>query len=122
MSSSDPIGKAPVPAPDCHPTDHTTRERTPLSDAAFVAAVKLFKALSDEQRLRTLELLTRGVSCVSEIAASFDEPLSTVSHRMKLLEQAGLVRRKRRGRHVDYGLADDHVVHLVRDALDHVTE
>ena len=122
MMHSDSKDQVPAPAPDCHPADHTTREGTPLSDASFVAAVKLFKALSDEQRLRTLELLARGEACVSEIAASFDEPLSTVSHRMKLLEQVGLVRRKRRGRHVDYALADDHVVHLVRDALDHVNE
>lgn len=122
MTNSDPIDKAPIPAPGCHPADHATRESTPLDDAAFVAAVKLFKALSDEQRLRTLELLARGEACVSEIAASFDEPLSTVSHRMKLLEGVGLVTRRRGGRHVYYGLADDHVVHLVSDALEHVTE
>lgn len=59
---------------------------------------------------------------MSEIAASFDEPLSTVSHRMKLLEGAGLVHRRRDGRHVHYALADEHVVHLVRDALAHVME
>ncbi len=93
-----------------------------MPDRAFELAVRLFKALGDEQRLRTLELLSRGEACVSEIAASFDEPLSTVSHRMKLLEGAGLVTRRRDGRHVHYGLSDEHVVHLVRDALAHVME
>jgi len=59
---------------------------------------------------------------VSEIAATFDEPLSTVSHRLRLLENAGLVSRRRQGRHVHYDLADDHVRHLVQDALDHALE
>jgi DNA-binding transcriptional ArsR family regulator len=93
-----------------------------VPDREFELAVRLFKALGDEQRLRTLELLAQGEACVSEIAACFDEPLSTVSHRMKLLEGTGLVQRRREGRHVHYALADDHVVHLVRDAIAHVME
>ena len=79
-------------------------------------------SLADVQRLRTLELLSRGEACASEIAATFDEPLSTVSHRMKLLETSGLVGRRRDGRHLVFRLADDHVLHLVRDALDHAME
>jgi DNA-binding transcriptional ArsR family regulator len=110
------------PGPGCAPGEHPARAHTPLPDRAFDLAVRLFKALGDEQRLRTLELLSRGEACVSEIAASFDEPLSTVSHRMKLLETAGLVARRRDGRHVHYSLADEHVVHMVRDALAHVME
>ena len=119
----DPASDAPSEsAPDCAPGEHDARGGSPRPDLAFERAVKLFKALGDEQRLRTLELLSRGEACVSEIAASFDEPLSTVCHRMKLLEGTGLVSRRREGRHVHYGLADQHVVALVRDALDHVME
>jgi ArsR family transcriptional regulator, lead/cadmium/zinc/bismuth-responsive transcriptional repressor len=115
----------PTPAehpPHCSPAEHAAREAATRPDRAFAGAVALFKALGDEQRLRTLELLSRGEACGSEIAATFDEPLSTVSHRMKLLEQAGLVTRRREGRHVHFRLADDHVRHLVRDALDHAME
>lgn len=108
--------------PECDPNDHSARPRTPVPERAFSGAVRLFRALGDEQRLRTLELLERGEACVSEIAATFDEPLSTVSHRLRLLEGAGLVARRRDGRHVYYALADDHVRHLVRDALDHALE
>lgn len=106
----------------CTPDEHAARAGADRPDRAFAGAVQLFKALSDEQRLRTLELLMREEACGSEIAATFDEPLSTVSHRMKLLESAGLVHRRREGRHVYFRLADDHVVHLVRDALDHAME
>ncbi|MEZ6016935.1 MAG: metalloregulator ArsR/SmtB family transcription factor [Planctomycetota bacterium] len=119
---SEPAGASSEPLPGCAPGEHSGRGLSSLPDRAFDLAVRLFKALGDEQRLRTLELLSRGEACVSEIAASFDEPLSTVSHRMKLLEGAGLVSRRRDGRHVHYALADDHVVHLVRDALAHAME
>ena len=75
--------------PECVPGEHPERARAAIPDRAFTGAVSLFKALADEQRLRTLAFLSEGEACGSEIAAVFDEPLSTVSHRMKLLEGAG---------------------------------
>ena len=107
---------------ECSPSEHAPRPYVEPSARAFRGAVSLFKALSDEQRLRTLEFLSQGEACASEIAAQFDEPLSTVSHRMKLLEQAGLVSRRRDGRHVHFSLLDHHVLNMVRDALDHAVE
>ncbi len=106
----------------CTPHDHAARAESPLPDRAFRGAVQLFKALGDEQRLRTLELLSHGEACGSEIVATLDGPLSTVPHRMKLLEGAELVRRRREGRHVHFRLTDDHVLRLVRDALEHAME
>lgn len=108
--------------PECVPGEHPERARAAIPDRAFTGAVSLFKALADEQRLRTLAFLSEGESCGSEIAAAFDEPLSTVSHRMKLLEGAGLVTRRRAGRHVYFSLLDDHVLSLVHDALEHAQE
>lgn len=106
----------------CSPEEHGAVRRTARPDAAFHGAVELFKALANERRLRTLELLSEGEVCASEIAATFDEPLSTVSHRMKLLESAGLVARRRAGRHMHFRLLDRHVESLVNDALDHAME
>ena len=106
----------------CAPGEHAALRTPPVPARAFATAVKMFRALGDDRRLRTLELLTRGEACVSEIAATFDEPLSTVSHRMRLLEEAELVTKRREGRHIHYSLADEHVVHLVRDALAHAME
>lgn len=107
---------------ECLPNEHDARGESQRPDEAFQGAVALFKALADDRRLRTLELLAAGEACGSEIAATFDEPLSTVSHRMRLLEGAGLVSRRREGRHIHFKLADEHVLRLVRDALDHVME
>ncbi|MEM9800655.1 MAG: metalloregulator ArsR/SmtB family transcription factor [Planctomycetota bacterium] len=104
------------------PHAHPPREQSSRSDASFRGAVALFKALADERRLRTLELLANGEACGSEIAATFDEPLSTVSHRMRLLETAGLVARRREGRHIYFRMSDEHVLRLLREALDHAGE
>lgn len=106
----------------CHPSEHAALSGSNRPDAAFQGAVALFKALGDERRLRTLELLSTGEACASEIAATFDEPMSTVSHRMRILEQSGLVARRREGRHMHFRLVDEHVLRLVRDALDHAME
>jgi len=113
---------SPPPEVACDPSEHAARSGTKRPDAAFQGAVALFKALGDEQRLRTLELLAAGEACASEIAATFDEPMSTVSHRMRILEQSGLVARRRAGRHMHFRLVDEHVLRLVRDALDHAME
>lgn len=117
MGSSDETS-----GPSCAPTEHPARSSSPRPDAAFQRAVAIFKALGDERRLRTLEFLAHGEACASEIAQAFDEPMSTVSHRMKLLEVNGLVERRREGRHMYFRLLDDHVVSLVRNALDHAME
>lgn len=111
-----------APQHECHPAEHDAREGTERPAAAFKGAVALFKALADDRRLRTLELLSSGEACGSEIAATFDEPLSTVSHRMRLLEGVELVSRRRDGRHIYFKLSDEHVLRLVRDAPDHVME
>ncbi len=118
--SPDPV--PPTPEVACHPSEHAARSGSGRPDAAFHGAVALFKALGDERRLRTLELLAAGEACASEIAATFDEPMSTVSHRMRILEQSGLVARRREGRHMHFRLLDEHVLRLVRDALDHAME
>lgn len=107
----------------CGAGDHNELPDTERPTAAFRRAVEIFKALGDEARLRTLEMLERvGEVCVSELAAASDEGVSTVSHRLRHLRTAGLVRRRRAGKHVYYALDDDHVARLVRDALDHASE
>jgi DNA-binding transcriptional ArsR family regulator len=58
----------------------------------------VWSALSDPTRRAILELLTRGPTCVTEVAAPFDMSLNAVSKHIKVLETARLVRRTRAGR------------------------
>jgi DNA-binding transcriptional ArsR family regulator len=108
-------------ASDCGPDEHEHEALpTPRYDnVARERAVRLFKALGDEARLRTLELLIGREVCVSELAEASAEQISTVSHRLRLLRSEGLVNRRRDGRHIYYSLADKHVFELIQNALEH---
>lgn len=104
-----------------------THEDRPLVPAASQSralekAARLFRALGDAPRLRLLHLLLAGEVCVGELVAALGEKFSTVSQRLRVLRAEGLVSRRREGSHVFYSLADDHVKHLVSNALDHVAE
>lgn len=78
--------------------------------------------MADGARLRLLDLLENRELCVTEIAAELDEKLSTVSQRLRLLRQEGLVARRRDGNHLYYALADRHVADMIRNALAHARE
>lgn len=68
---------------------------------------QLFKALSDETRLRILALLTRGELCVCDLMATLDLPQSTVSRHLAYLRNAGLVEDRRQGVWMYYRLAEE---------------
>lgn len=67
---------------------------------------QLFKALSDETRLRILALLTEGELCVCELMATLDLPQSTVSRHLAYLKNSGLVEDRRQGIWMYYRLRE----------------
>lgn len=70
------------------------------------AFIRVMKALSDPNRARVLKLLQEKELCVCEIQNVLGLAQSTVSKHMKLLEDAGLVNRRRQGTWILYSLAD----------------
>jgi ArsR family transcriptional regulator len=68
--------------------------------------IRVMKALSDPNRVRVLKLLQAGELCVCEIQKLLELAQSTVSKHMKILEDAGLVDRRRQGTWILYSLAD----------------
>lgn len=70
-------------------------------------AVQRFKALGDPTRLRVLQVLREGRRCVCEIQARVTAQPNVLSHHLKVLREAGLVRSERRGRWIDYRLDPD---------------
>ncbi|MFV8749805.1 ArsR/SmtB family transcription factor [Nannocystaceae bacterium ST9] len=116
------VDALPEADPACGPTEHAPLAKIELEPHALERAVRLFKALGDEARLRTLQMLIAGEACVSELAAANQEQISTVSHRLRLLRAEGLVQKRRAGRHIYYSLADEHVVELIRNAIAHASE
>ncbi|MCX6614436.1 MAG: metalloregulator ArsR/SmtB family transcription factor [Acidobacteria bacterium] len=108
----------------CAPNDpeHRRRLAPPVDEASIEAAARIFRAMGDPSRLRTLAMLSHGEACVSEIAAATREELSTISQRLRVLRSENLLVRRRQGKHILYSLADQHVAGLVFNALAHSTE
>jgi ArsR family transcriptional regulator, lead/cadmium/zinc/bismuth-responsive transcriptional repressor len=88
-------------------------------DAAQVA--DLFRLLGDPGRVQMLcALLEAGELCVCDLAATVDMAESSVSHSLRLLRTAGIVRHRRSGRQVFYSLDDAHVRLLLDVSVEHV--
>jgi ArsR family transcriptional regulator len=68
--------------------------------------VTIFKALSDETRLRILKLLDHGELCVCDIVAAFDMIQPKVSFHLNVLKQAGLLRDRKDGKWMHYRIDD----------------
>jgi DNA-binding transcriptional ArsR family regulator len=102
---------------------HPDRGLALRPDWVVERAAGLFRAVGDPARLRLLErLAVAGEHCVSELAEATGEGMSTISQRLRLLRSEELVRRRRDGRHVYYGLADDHVTALILAGLEYAEE
>ncbi len=90
-------------------------------DADFAGAVAdTMQALATPSRVRILGRLRGGASSVNELAEAVGMEASAVSQQLRLLRHLGFVTGRREGRHVVYDLHDDHVAHLLEEAISHV--
>jgi len=85
-------------------------------------ASETFRIFGDETRLKIFKALEKQELCVSEIAKKINMNTSAVSHQLRVLRQADLVRAQKRGKEVYYRIADGHVKCIIDDCLEHVTE
>jgi DNA-binding transcriptional ArsR family regulator len=92
-------------------------------DAASVEGLtEIFRVLGDPTRVRILDTLSRAELCVGDLAGAVGLTESAVSHQLRLLRSARLVRSRRAGRMIFYALDDRHVLTLFRQGLRHVQE
>jgi DNA-binding transcriptional ArsR family regulator len=85
----------------------------------IAAAVRTFKLLAGETRLRIIWNLLHGEHSVNELADHLSMQAAAVSHHLARLRLAGVVTTRREGNRIFYAAHDDHVEALVRDALHH---
>jgi ArsR family transcriptional regulator len=71
---------------------------------------RFFKALADETRLGIIRLLEVREMCVCEIMVALDLTQPTASHHLGILESAGLVKRRKEGKWVFYGISDHRLI------------
>lgn len=89
---------------------------------AFEGAGELLRALSAPIRLAIVSELAQGERCVHELVEQLGAPQPLVSQHLRVLRGAGVVRGSRRGREIAYALVDEHVAHIVADAVSHAGE
>ncbi len=90
--------------------------------AAYEAAGELLRALAAPVRIAIVTQLVRGPRCVHEIVDSVGAPQPLISQHLRVLRGAGVVRGERRGREIAYSLTDEHIGHIVADAISHARE
>jgi DNA-binding transcriptional ArsR family regulator len=83
---------------------------------------ELFKVFGDSTRMRILFALFEDEICVCDLAETLNMTQSAVSHQLKILKQAKLVRARRVGRQVEYSLADEHVRTIIAVGMEHIEE
>mgnify|MGYP001366050028 CR=1 FL=1 len=81
-----------------------------------------FKVLCDSTRMKIMWALDMHEMCVCDLAEILKMTKSAISHQLKVLRQAKLVRFRRDGKNVFYSLADDHVKDIIEKALEHIEE
>lgn len=83
---------------------------------------ELFKMFGDSTRIRILDALTKQELCVQDIADELAMTQSAISHQLRILKQADLIKSRRDGKAIFYSLADDHVATIMNQGLEHVCE
>lgn len=82
----------------------------------------LFKVFSDTTRIKILFALMDKDLCVADIAETIGASQSAVSHQLRILKQARLVKFQREGKNVIYALSDDHVHTMLDQGMTHICE
>ena len=83
---------------------------------------ELFKVFGDSTRIRILCVLFESEMCVCDIAELLGMTQSAISHQLRILKQARLVRSRREGKTVFYALDDEHVRTVIGQGMEHIEE
>ena len=92
------------------------------SEDLLIDMAELFKVFGDSTRITILCCLFDGEMYVQELADRVGASQSAISHQLRLLKQAKLVKNRRQGKLVGYRLADDHVKTILGMAKEHLEE
>ena len=83
---------------------------------------ELFKVFGDSTRIRILYVLFESEVCVCDIAEALHMTQPAISHQLRILKQAKLVKSRREGKSIFYSLADGHVRTIIAQGKEHIEE
>jgi DNA-binding transcriptional ArsR family regulator len=91
-------------------------------EASFIDLSEFFRVFGDVTRVKILYLLSRTELYVHDIASLLEMNQSAISHQLRILKQARLVKYRRSGRSISYSLDDDHVKQIFNQGFEHINE
>ena len=97
------------------------RSKLPKEETLYDLA-ELFKVFGDSTRIKILCSLFEAEMCVCDISTTLNMSQSAVSHQLRVLKNAKLVKFRREGKVVYYSLDDDHVKHIFNEGLNQISE
>ncbi|MGN0463285.1 MAG: ArsR/SmtB family transcription factor [Acutalibacteraceae bacterium] len=97
------------------------RKSMPDEDELYDLA-ELYKVFADSTRIKILYVLFESEMCVCDIAQLLEMSQSAISHQLRVLKQAKLVKFRRDGKTIFYSLADDHVRTIMDQGIEHIEE
>ncbi len=104
-------------------SDVVNRARELMEDTEILYAVSdFFKVMCDSTRMRIMAALDNGEMCVCDLSELLNMTKSAISHQLKVLKDAKLVKSRRDGKNVFYSLMDDHVKSIIEMGIEHIKE
>lgn len=100
---------------------HEVKEKMPSEENLYDLA-ELFKVFGDTTRIKILWALAESEMCVCDIAVLLNMTQSAISHQLRVLKQARLVKNRKDGKVVYYSLDDAHVKQIFDQGLIHINE
>lgn len=97
------------------------QSRMPKEETLYDLA-EFFKVFGDSTRIRILWALAESEMCVCDIANLLNMTQSAISHQLRVLKQAALVKYRRDGKIVYYSLDDDHIKQIIDQGMAHINE
>ena len=102
-------------------TVEKVRQSLPVEESLYDLA-ELYKVFGDSTRIKILYVLFESEMCVCDIAALLGMSVSAISHQLRVLKSARLVRYRREGKSIIYALADEHVRAILGQGMEHIME
>ncbi len=93
-----------------------------IDDDRIFEMAELFKVFGDSTRMKIISALLKQELCVGEIAVITSSTQSAISHQLRVLKQAKLVKYRKDGKTVYYSLDDDHIYQIYKLVLEHIEE
>ena len=91
-------------------------------DEVLYDLAELFKIFGDSTRVKILYALLEAELCVCDIAKLLEVSQSAVSHQLRVLKTSKLVKFRKEGKTVFYSLADEHVIRILSQGMEHIME